>query len=147
MSDALIMPQSIGSIIGSILTSAFNLGVLARKIENAPDHIQRLGTEAELCKTIVLTIKALLYQIEADGVNKDAQELIYVSTLAKALVGCQEVLDSLEQEVEGLMKVNMRIGKDDRARWVWREEEINKQLKSLEAYKLALNIALNVLNM
>src|SRR5919199_5255694 len=144
MADALLMPQSIGSIIGSIVTTAFNLGTFARDIANAPAHIQRLCDDAELCRTTVLTVKALLYQIETEGVNKEAQELIYVSTLARALVGCLEVLNLLEQEVEGLMKENTRIGKDDQMRWIWREEEIERHLKSLELRMQALNIALNI---
>ena len=147
MSDALLMPQSIGSIIGSILTTVFNLGILARDIANAPAHIQRLCTEADLCRTTVLTIKTLLQQIENDGMDNDTQELIYVSTLAKALVGCQEALVLLEQGVQGLVKENIRIGADKRARWIWREEEIDKHLRSLDAHKLILNITLNVLNM
>ena len=145
MADALLMPQSIGSIIGSLVSTAFNLGTMARDIANAPVHIKRLCSNAELCRKIVLTIKALLYQIETEGVNKDAQELIYVSTLATALVGCQEDLNLLEQEVEGLMKENMRIGKDNQVRWVWREKEIERHLKSLELRMQALNVALNIL--
>ena len=146
MADALLMPQSIGSIIGSIVTTAFNLGTLARDIANAPALMQRLCDDAELCGKTVLTVKALLYQIETDGGNKEVQELIYVSSLARALVGCQEVLNLLEQEVEGLMEENMRIGKDNQVRWVWREEEIERHLKSLELRMQALNIALNILN-
>src|ERR687886_1168121 len=103
MADALLMPQSIGSIIGSIVTTAFNLGILVRDIANAPAHIQRLCEDAELCRTVVLTIKALLYQIDKDGVNGDGQELIYVSTLARTLIGCLDVLNLLEREVKGLM--------------------------------------------
>ena len=147
MSEALIMPGSIGTIIGSILTTAFNLGILVRDITNAPVHIQKVCNEAESCRTMVITIRTLLYQIETDDMNKDAQESIYVASLAKALAECQETLGLLEQEVSSLVKENMRIGKEERARWVWREEEIDKHLKFLEQHKITLNVTLNVLNM
>jgi len=146
--DPLSITAACSSLAFALVRNGRALTTVFEKYQNAQHSIFMIQTECTV-------LAAALSQLESTITgNKGARLSKYPSSVVEAidlsLTGCSLTLSVLEKEVtkliENAVEVASRMGKSDRAKYVWKEGSMNELLQQLRGQSSALTFLLKALD-
>jgi hypothetical protein len=123
------------------------------KYQSAPGTLASIITECNGVSHILVEVQYLGLQ---DIASLDAERRqSFRDAIDSFVVGCTNTLSIIEQHVEGfrhsadgvVVRPMHRLGRRDKMKIVWNEEDINQLLQRLRGYQTDLTLPLSILHM